>query len=937
MPARDGFRRRLKLVPVLALATVAATATSAAAQAPGLPRTFDATRIDSAAPVAGGAFGWGIWSADLTGDGRQDLLVAQGQLGTAQVPTQVFIYDGATGAHIDTILPPENNPLEPPAPPSGSNDPIAPAPATVYSSPELAFVYVETMPDLGSCPSGDGADAGKICDNAVIGAKDGIPEIIVGARALRVNATNSQLPPTFNDPKVGRGYVIDGKTRAVLKRIDMPQVDRAAFLARTTVRRDGVPTATGAFARTMASPQGMPPCAGLASESNDAGVGPCPPLIRGTGNTTSGSNQITNFSVPGTAVGMILVGPGIPRGARITAGAGTSTLTISANATATAAGVALEASDYRYAQAVRIGDLDRGGQPDIVITARGFPETAGPTGSAPAGSDCRENGTSGTCGAGKIWTYRGEDIVGTNPETVLDTAHQSIQNPNAQTTAGEYGGNLYRVGDVASCNDASPRVCNSNPDGIPDYVISYRGSELPLKAPDSIGGLNMGSADLFDGRTGHPARVLISPEPQQRSTFSGGFNAGRSVGDLGATDTDDILLASPFQNLQYADQGRLWVFNGDLSAGGGGEQSWNFAMLNDPEPYIGGNFGGSQTGVGDLVGGPGAPANEVLVGGFRFDNFTEASQNTPPDVNFMNVTLDKNLMTIPHPEGKTGDGFGVGLTPMGDINKDGFLDFSVSAYFADAPFGGQGRAWIFKSDNSPLPAPPTQAAAVATGPAAPVAEPDATPTVSLVAGRCANRTIGTDATETLRGTLAGDEIFGFGGNDRIMGFQAEDCIDAGRGNDRIWGGDANDKLVAGTGRDRLYGEDGRDDMYGGSGNDRLEGGLGRDMMAGGAGNDYMFGGSDDDRMFGESGIDRMLAGGGRNQIDGGAGNDSIEVRNGERDRVICGSGRDSVRADRYDRLNGCESVSYGGKITKRGVLPPRTAAVASAVRPGPNK
>ena len=892
-----------------------------------MPRAYDATRIDSRAPVPGGAFGWGIYSADLTGDGRQDLLVAQGQLGTAAVPTQVFIYDGASGAHIDTILPPEDNPLEPPAPPAGT-DPIEPAPATVYSSPELAFVYVETMPDLGSCPGGDGPDAGKICDASLIGPNDGIPEIIVGARALRVNATNSQLPATFNDPKVGRGYVIDGKTRAVLKRIDMPQVDRAAFLTRTGTRRDGVPTTTGAFGRTMASPQGLPPCAGVAGENNDTGVGPCPALLRGTGSTTSGSNQVTNVSLPNATNGMMLVGPGIPRGARITAGGGTSTLTISSNATATATGVALEASDYRYPQAVRIGDLDGGGRPDIVITARGFVETPGPSGSAAAGSECRTNTTAtANCGAGKIWTYRGEDIVGTNPQTVLDNAHQSIQNPDAQTTGGEYGGNLFRVGDLSSCN-ATTRACSSAGDGIPDYIISFRGSDLPLKAPDTVGGLNMGSADLFDGATGIRARVIVSPEPQIRSTFSGGFNAGRSVGDLGATNTDDILLAAPFQNVRYADEGRFWVFNGDLAAGGGGEQSWNFAMLNDPEPYTGGNFGGSQTGVGDLVGGPGAPANEVLVGGFRFDNFTEASQNTLPDVNFMNATLDKNLMTIPHPEGKTGDGFGVGLTPMGDINRDGFLDFAASAYFADVPFAGQGRAWIFKSNDTPPPPPPARAAEVATGPAA----PNADDTPSLRAGRCSNRTIGTDATETLRGTIAGDEIFGFGGNDRIMGFQGEDCVDAGRGNDRLWGGDEKDKLVGGSGRDQIKGEDGRDDLYGGASVDRLEGNDGRDMLAGGTANDRLIGGPDDDRLFGEAGIDRLIGGGGRNVLDGGAGNDSIEARNGERDRVLCGTGRDSVRADRFDRLNGCERVSIGGKITNRAALPPRARSSATRAR-----
>jgi len=926
MPARNGIRRRLKLLPVVALAMVAMPVASAAAQAPGLPRTFDVTRIDSVAAVNGGAFGWGLWSADLTGDGKQDLLVAQGQQGTAAVPTQVMIYDGATGAHIDTILPPEDNPLEPPAPPAGTG-PIAPAPATLYSSPELAFVYVETMPDIGSCPGGDGPDAGKICDAALIGPGDGIPEIVVGARALRVNATNGATPATFNDPKIGRGYVIDGKTRAVLKRIDMPQVDRAAFLARNPPRRDGVPTSTAAFGRTMASPQGLPPCAGLASENNDTGVGACPALTRGTGTTTSGAATITSVNLPDATNGQMIVGPGIPRATRIRAGAGTATLTISANATATATGVALEASDPRYPQAVRIGDIDGGGTPDIVVTSRGFSETPGPLGTAAVGSECKTNTTNTTnCGAGKIWTYRGEAIAGTSPQTILDTPHQSIQNPNAQAppAGGEYGGNLFRVGDIVGPTTASPL-----PDGIPDYVISFRGSDLPLGAPDLQGGLNAGSADLFSGATGNRIRTLISPEPQQRSTFSGGFNAGRSVGDLGATDTDDILLGAPFQNLQYADQGRLWVFNGDSTAGGGGEQSFNFSMLNDPEPYIGGNFGGSQTGVGDIVGGPGAPANEVLVAGFRFDNFTEASQNTVPDLNFMNATLDKNLMTIPHPEGKTGDGFGVGLTPMGDINGDGFLDFAASAYFADGPFGGQGRAWIFNSNNSPLPPPPTAPAPAAAGPTTPATEKEA-----LKAGACTNRAVGTDVAEKMDGTLAGDEIFGFAGNDTINGFAGRDCIDGQGGDDTLRGDDDNDKVIGGNGADKIYGGDDRDELFGGTGTDRLLGGFGRDMLAGGAGNDYIHGGPDADRLFGEAGTDRIIGGGGRNQIDGGGGNDSIDARNGERDRIVCGLGRDTVRADRFDRLNGCEVVRLGGKITNRKELPPRAVASSAGSSSG---
>ena len=898
MPARNGFRRRLSILPVAALATVALTTATAAAQAPGLPRTFDVTRIDSPSPVGGGAFGWGIYSADLTGDGKQDLLVAQGQADTGsrsstiEAPqAKIFIFNGVTGGVVDTIGPPESNPLEPqlqPAPPA------APVPP-VYRAPELGFVYVETMPDLGSCVGGDGPDADKICDRPTIGAGDDIPEILVGSRNLRVNETNGATPPVFDDPNIstdapsdpliGRGYVIDGATRAVLKRIDMPAADRTAVRIRSG--RSSGP----AFGRTMASPQGLPPCAGARGENNDAGVGPCP-------------------------------------------------------------------TDPRYPRAVRIGDLNGGGQPDIVITARGFPETgnlnASPDGTLPAvagsaatGSQCRNNArtqvnpsavtptnpqvTAATCLAGKAWVYAGEDIAGTDPRAILATTMQrpgatpadptvgtTVTNPDAQTGGGEFGGNLWRVGDITGGRSNAG-------DGVPDYIIPARSHDVPLKNPDPDAGLNVGSAYLVNGATGAVARTIVSPEPQIRSQFSGNFNAGRAVGDLGASGTPDILLPAALQNVRFADEGKAWVLNGDTNAGGGGEQSFNFGMLTDPEPYVGGNFGGGLTGVGDLVGGPGAPANEVLIGGFRFDNFTEASQNTVPDVNFMNATLDKNLMTIPHPEGGRGDGFGVGITPMGDLNSDGFLDFSVSAYFADFPLGGQGRAWIFKSNNSPPPPPPAQAAAVATGPAAPGAEDGP----ALKAGRCTNRTMGTDATETLQGTLAGDEIFGFGGNDRVMGFQGEDCIDGGTGNDGLSGGDDDDRQIGGHGKDRLTGGDGRDSLFGGTSSDRLDGGNDNDMLAGGAASDDLIGRSGDDRMFGEAGGDRIVGGGGRNQIDGGAGDDSIEARNGERDRIICGTGRDRVRADRYDRINGCETVSYGGKITKRGVLPPRAAVTAA--------
>ncbi len=123
-------------------------------------------------------------------------------------------------------------------------------------------------------------------------------------------------------------------------------------------------------------------------------------------------------------------------------------------------------------------------------------------------------------------------------------------------------------------------------------------------------------------------------------------------------------------------------------------------------------------------------------------------------------------------------------------------------------------------------------------------------------------------------------------------------------------GNRRANLLTGTAcADTLIGRAGADRLRGLAGNDRLLGGAGRDRLEGGRGNDTLLGGAGADRLLGGAGNDRLLGGAGRDRFEGGPGNDTIEAADGISETIRCGPGRDTVRADRGDRLTGCESVS----------------------------
>jgi hypothetical protein len=88
-------------------------------------------------------------------------------------------------------------------------------------------------------------------------------------------------------------------------------------------------------------------------------------------------------------------------------------------------------------------------------------------------------------------------------------------------------------------------------------------------------------------------------------------------------------------------------------------------------------------------------------------------------------------------------------------------------------------------------------------------------------------------------------------------------------------------------------------ILGTSRRDRLVGTRRADVICGGGGNDVIIGGA---------GADRLDAGAGRNRLLGGSGNDILRARNGRRDLVAGGRGRDRAVLDRVDRATSVERV-----------------------------
>jgi hypothetical protein len=238
--------RRLAACVVLSLLVLVGTAVPASA---ALPRTYDLQRVDSPAPTANGNFGRSLAVVgDVNGDGEQDMLVGNDKHGTRA--GQVFVISGEDGSLIRELQRPDTD-ITGAGRPSGFGAAVGKIGFNQTAGP---------FNDIGSCALGDGSDPDAYCDNATVGAPDGIPDLLATASGVDVNAATGVIDPTLNND-LGVAYVFDGRTGALLRKLMMPAVDRQMEVA-----LGGDPR----YGRAALSPSGLFPCAG------HAGIGTCP-------------------------------------------------------------------------------------------------------------------------------------------------------------------------------------------------------------------------------------------------------------------------------------------------------------------------------------------------------------------------------------------------------------------------------------------------------------------------------------------------------------------------------------------------------------------------------------------------------------------------------------------------------------------------------------
>jgi hypothetical protein len=617
-----------------------------------LPRTYTFTPIDNPTPQVSERFGDGLVNGgDVNGDGEDDILVGIDEHGT--ISGEVFVFSGETGALIRRIPPPDLDL-------GGTGD-----------NPDAFGTFVGKIADIGSCPdvAARGDEPGEDCTAAQgqMDTGDGVTDHLASAIGVDVDVDGDDM---------GTAYVLDGATGTVLKRILMPDPDRADQAGNAPTASQG-----GAFGRTIIAPAGLPPCAG------NGGIGGC--------DVTDPRTTPPNQPIPTEVKTGDLSGGGRPD-------------------------IVIGASDFTDDTASNPACDDGSGTGLCFQTGR-FYVYAGESLVGRSPSMPLET---------PLYTLKNpfaeHDATNINSRFHREAMGYSV------APVGDLGRCNDQVDDPGDPNDDPGDLCLNTanttiPDGKADFIASAHRT-------DANGLGDVGVALAIDGPTGRVLDIYTHPEPQESAVFAFSNYNQPVLGDAGSSAAPDVYQGAMIQAVSFTAQGRGYVLSGDFRSGGANH--YRIATLDDPTPAKIGNFGTSSAGIGNVFG---DDRKELAIGAYG-PHAPQIVEDTVNDVHIFSPLEDRVLQTIGDPTNQPGGGFGRALAPLGDVNEDGFLDFAIGAGGFDpgnpvtcSPCTGsnpaQGRVWLVVSDNSPAPAPPPPPG----GPVAPKVL--AGRTIDLAAGR----------------------------------------------------------------------------------------------------------------------------------------------------------------------------------------------------------
>lgn len=340
----------------------------------------------------------------------------------------------------------------------------------------------------------------------------------------------------------------------------------------------------------------------------------------------------------------------------------------------------------------------------------------------------------------------------------------------------------------------------------------------------------------LDGANGF---TLIGAEPNERFGYS-----ISAAGDVNGDGLDDLLVGAPGS---YGDAGRAHVIfgregafpaefavssldgtNGFTLLGAGFSDRAGLAVSG------GGDFNGD--GIADIaVAAPFAGTEGRNSAGKVYVVFGKTGGFAPE------IALD----ALDGSDGLILEGFirsglaGFSVAFAGDVNGDGRDDVLIGGIHTDTNAGGTGDAFLLYGFD----------------PGAASAHDD-----------------------ILRGTMAGERMNGFAGDDTLRGRGGDDTLIGALGDDVAAGGAGADRLIGRAGADTLRGGAGEDFARGGGGDDVIRGGGGADRLLGNGGGDVIRGGGGADLIVGGRGDDTLIGGPGADVFVFAPGDGSDEIR-----------------------------------------------------------